>query len=138
MQSLIAAFSLVLVSASAPGESLSLEDLGTWTNKSRSVQVQITPCGENERCGTVVWANAEAKSDAARGGTADFVGTQMLRKFRDRGGDVWKGKAFVADIGKEFSGTIRPLDYNTMEVKGCIAGGLICKKQIWTRVTQRN
>ena len=33
MQSLIAALSLVFVSASAPGENLSLEDLGTWTNK---------------------------------------------------------------------------------------------------------
>ena len=136
MQSLIAAFSLVLVSASAPGESLSLEDLGTWTNKSRSVQVQITPCGENERCGTVVWANAKAKSDAARGGTPELVGTQMLRKFRDKGGDVWKGKAFVADIGKEFSGTIRPREESTTEGKGWSTGGLNNEAQNRTRVTQ--
>lgn len=138
MHDKVAILSLALSSVTAQGENLSLEDLGTWTNKSQSVHVQITPCEENERCGTVVWANAKAKSDAARGGTPELVGTQMLRKFRDKGGDVWKGKAFVADLGKEFSGTIRPLDYNTMEVKGCIAGGLICKTQIWTRVPQPN
>ncbi|MEM1196705.1 MAG: DUF2147 domain-containing protein [Pseudomonadota bacterium] len=136
MRRIVAAVSLGLIAAPAWADDLSLDDLGTWTNKSRSVQVQVTPCGEDVRCGTVVWANEKAKADAAKGGTEELVGTQMLRKFREGKKGAWKGKAFVADIGKEFSGTIRPLDYNTMEVKGCIAGGLICKKQIWTRVTQ--
>ncbi|MEL6541322.1 MAG: DUF2147 domain-containing protein [Pseudomonadota bacterium] len=115
-------------------EELSLADLGTWRNKSDSVHVQIKPCGENTRCGVVVWANDKAKQDAAKGGTENLVGTQLLRKFREKKDDLWRGKAFVADLGKEFTGTVQPVDYNTMEVKGCIVGGLICKTQIWTRV----
>lgn len=134
MKRFVAVLCLGLCSAPALAEELSLDDLGTWRNKSDSVHVQVTPCGDGERCGTVVWANEKAKSDAAKGGTENLVGTQMLRKFREGKKGAWKGKAFVADMGKEFSGTVRPLDYNTMEVKGCIAGGLICKKQIWTRV----
>lgn len=125
----------VLVTTShAPPRELSLEDLGTWRNKSDSVHVQIKPCGENTRCGVVVWASEKAKKDAAKGGTDPLVGTQILRKFREKKDDLWKGKAFVADMGKEFTGTVQPLDYNTMEVKGCLIGGLICKTQIWTRV----
>ena len=122
-----------LISSAAGAGELSLEDLGTWRNNSNSVHVQIRPCGENTRCGYVGWASEKAQRDAAEGGTPDFVGSQLLRKFREKGDDVWKGKAFVADLGKEFSGMITPRDYNTMEVKGCIVGGLICKTQVWTR-----
>ncbi len=130
----IGLFLIIGASVPALSEELSRDDLGTWKNKSNSVHVQITPCGDDTRCGTVVWASEKAKRDAAEGGTDELVGTQILRKFREGKKGVWKGKAFVADIGKEFSGTVKPLDYDTMEVKGCIAGGLICKTQIWTRV----
>ncbi|MEM1050471.1 MAG: DUF2147 domain-containing protein [Pseudomonadota bacterium] len=134
MKTLLTAASLVIFTSPAIAQELSPEDLGTWRNKSNSVHIQVTQCGEYTRCGTVVWANEKAKRDAAKGGTENLVGTQMLRKFREGKKGKWKGKAYVADIGKEFSGTIQPLDYNTIEVKGCIAGGLICKTQIWTRV----
>ncbi|MEO1476454.1 MAG: DUF2147 domain-containing protein [Pseudomonadota bacterium] len=110
------------------------EDLGVWRNQSNSVHVEVFECGE-ARCGKVVWASEKAKQDAVQGGTARLVGTQVLRKFREKGDSgKWKGKAFVADMNREFSGTARAVDYNTIEVKGCIAGGLICKTQIWTRV----
>ena len=45
-------------------------------NPSNSVHVRIHPCGKS-RCGTVVWANAKAKADSARGGTTNLVGTEL-------------------------------------------------------------
>ncbi|MEM1196807.1 MAG: DUF2147 domain-containing protein [Pseudomonadota bacterium] len=138
IEALAIAAALLTVQAPPTGRELTLEELGTWKNKSDSVHVQIKPCGEETVCGVVVWASDKAKRDAAKGGTENLVGTQILRRFREKEGLVWKGKAYVADIGKEFTGTIEPLDYNTMKVKGCVAGGLICKTQIWTRVRRNS
>ena len=46
-------------------------------NPSNSVHVRIHTCGKS-RCGTVVWANAKAKADSARGGTPNLVGTELF------------------------------------------------------------
>src|SRR5678816_2177559 len=58
-------------------------------NPQNSVHVRIHPCGKT-RCGTVVWANAKAKADSARGGTPNLVGTELFREFREVSPKVWK------------------------------------------------
>ena len=54
--------------------------VGLWRNPKNSVHVRSHPCGAS-MCGTVVWANDKAKADAARGGTATLVGSQLFRNF---------------------------------------------------------
>ena len=73
-------------------------------NPQNSVHVRIHPCGKT-RCGTVVWANAKAKADSARGGTPNLVGTELFREFREVSPRVWKGKVFVPDVNRVFTGT---------------------------------
>ncbi|MEO1647807.1 MAG: DUF2147 domain-containing protein [Pseudomonadota bacterium] len=124
----------LVAATTASADNVRVEDLGVWKNKSNSVHVEVTECGD-ARCGTVVWASEKAKGDARKGGTEQLVGTQLLRKFREKDNSRWRGKAFVPDMNKEFTGTITPIDFNTLEVKGCIIGGLICKTQVWTRVS---
>ena len=62
-----------------------------WRNPSNSVHVRVYQCGKS-RCGTVVWANAKAKADSARGGTANLVGTQLFREFREVSPNRLEGK----------------------------------------------
>jgi len=81
------------------------EDL-VLRNPSNSVHVRIHPCGKT-RCGTVVWANAKAKADSARGGTKSLVGTELFREFKEVSPKVWKGKVFVPDINKVLTGPAR-------------------------------
>jgi uncharacterized protein (DUF2147 family) len=104
-----------------------------WRNPSNSVHVRVYQCG-NSRCGTVVWANAKAKADSERGGTANLVGTQLFREFREVSPKVWKGKVFVPDLNKVFTGTGTIKDENTVVARGCLIGNIGCKSQTWKRV----
>ena len=114
----------------------SAQDAGqdsVWRNPSNSVHVRIHPCGKG-RCGTVVWANAKAKAEAARGGTRNLIGTELFRDFREMSPKVWKGKVFVPDLNGTFSGTATIKDQNTLVARGCLIGNFACKSQAWTRV----
>src|SRR4051794_36751728 len=102
-------------------------------NHSNSVHVRIHPCGKS-RCGTVVWANAKAKADSARGGTAHLVGTELFREFREVSPKVWKGNVFVPDLNKVLTGTATVKDHNTIVARGCLFAGMGCRSQTWTRV----
>jgi uncharacterized protein (DUF2147 family) len=104
-----------------------------FRNPQDSVHVRIHPCGKG-RCGTVVWANDKAKADSARGGTRNLVGTELFREFREVSPKVWKGKVFVPDINKVFTGTGTIKDQNTIVARGCLIAGMGCKSQTWTRV----
>jgi uncharacterized protein (DUF2147 family) len=104
-----------------------------WHNPSNSVHVRIDRCGA-QLCGTVTWANAKAQADAQRGGTANLIGTRLFRDLQPAGAGKWRGKVFVPDIRKTFSGTLSFADANTMVGKGCVLFGLVCKSQTWSRV----
>ncbi len=104
-----------------------------WRNPSNSVHVRIDKCG-GKLCGTVTWASAKAQADARRGGTQKLIGTRLFRDLEADGPGKWRGKVFVPDIRKTFSGTMSFVNANTMVGKGCVLFGLVCKSQTWSRV----
>ena len=116
--------------AAAPAKSPSY---GVWHNPANSVHVAARPCGD-KMCGVVVWANAKAKADAAKGGSPHLVGMDLFRDFTQVDDKQWKGKVYVPDINKTFSGTVTVINDNTLTGKGCLIGGIGCKSQTWTRV----
>jgi uncharacterized protein (DUF2147 family) len=122
-----------LLLGSAPVHSQKPRQENVFRNPQDSVHVRIHPCGKG-RCGTVVWANDKAKADSARGGTRNLVGTELFREFREVSPKVWKGKVFVPDINKVFTGTGTIKDQNTIVARGCLIAGMGCKSQTWTRV----
>ena len=119
----------------APGEALAQQDGkdNVWRNPQNSVHVWVHPCGKS-RCGTVVWANDKAKADSARGGTPKLVGTELFRDFKEVSPKVWKGKVFVPDLNKVFTGTGTIKGPDTVVARGCLIAGMGCKSQTWTRV----
>ncbi|MGE4431120.1 MAG: DUF2147 domain-containing protein [Sphingobium sp.] len=106
---------------------------GVWRNPSNSVHIRAQPC-DAQMCGVVVWANEKAKADAAKGSKTPLVGSTLFRDFRQEKPGVWRGKVYVPDIGKTFSGTISILDAQHIEGKGCLVGKIGCKSQTWTRL----
>jgi len=125
--------SLAIIAGLAGATEASAAELfGRWKNPKNSVHVDIRPCGESA-CGYVVWASDKAKEDALRGSGRELVGMQLLRDFKptDKG---WRGKVFVPDLNRTFSGAARLLDHQHMEAKGCLLAGVICKEQVWTRL----
>lgn len=105
---------------------------GRWTHPNGSVTVAIAACGE-AWCGTVVEATAKAKADAAKGGTTDLVGTQLMTGFLPAGEGKWKGRLFVPDINFRARAELRLIGPDRLSVRGCMAGKMLCKSQTWTR-----
>ncbi|MBO9622096.1 MAG: DUF2147 domain-containing protein [Sphingomonas sp.] len=106
---------------------------GTWRNNSSSVHIQARRCGAS-MCGKVVWASAKAIADARRGGTPNLVGLDLFRDFRKDRRGRWRGRVFVPDLNRTFSGTVVVLDANTVKGTGCALGGVICRSQTLTRI----
>jgi uncharacterized protein (DUF2147 family) len=105
---------------------------GKWINPSKSVIIDIEPCGHLS-CGTVVWASAKAKHDA-RKGTAHLIGTQLLTDMRQASAHEWKGQLFVPDENLRATAKLKPEGKTHLKVSGCKV--MICKSQMWTKSHQ--
>jgi uncharacterized protein (DUF2147 family) len=107
---------------------------GVWRNPRNSVHIRIQPCGR-EMCGTVVWASPSAQQKAREAGTANLIGAQLFRQLRREDAVSWAGRVFVPDIQRTVPGRLRVRGPNAVEARGCVAGGLICRSQTWTRIS---
>lgn len=107
--------------------------IGTWRNLRDTMHIEIRHCGESV-CGKVVWASDQAIADARRGGTRDLIGTQVFRDFRQDSAGNWRGKVFVPDLNRTFSGTIVLVDHNTLKGAGCLVGRILCKSKVLVRI----
>jgi uncharacterized protein (DUF2147 family) len=107
---------------------------GVWRNPRNSVHIRIQPCGP-AMCGTVVWASARAQAKAREAGTANLIGAQLFRQLRPEGGSSWGGRVFVPDLQRTVPGRLRVAGPNAVIASGCIAAGLVCRSQTWTRIS---
>lgn len=133
---LIVAVATAIALAGGSASSRSADEFsGVWRNPKNTVHLQLRPCG-SRICGDVVWATETARADAARGGKAELIGQQLLRDFVRGDDGLARGKVFVPDLGLTFKGYAQHVNDNAIKVKGCLVGGLICRSQVWTRVTE--
>jgi uncharacterized protein (DUF2147 family) len=126
---LSASGSVAATSALQPGAAV-----GTWVNPKGTVKVTTSACGKL-LCGTVVSASPDAQAAAQKAGAPPLVGSKLLRDYRQTGKDKWQGKVFVPDRNASYYSTIKQLNANQLKISGCILGGLLCKSQVWTRVS---
>lgn len=106
---------------------------GVWRNPRDTVHLELRPCGVHV-CGHVVWATEGARTAAARFSKNDLVGQQLFRDFTVREDGIARGKVFVPDLGLTFKGAAHHVNADTIKVKGCVIGNVICKSQVWTRL----
>ena len=128
-----AAAMAALASFSVPAAAADTPAAGIWRNPKNTVHVKLQPCGGTV-CGTVVWAAPKAQAAAREGGTSKLVGTQLFREFRQVRPGEWKGRVFVPDLGRTFTGTMNAQGPGKIVGRGCLIGGLLCKSQTWTRI----
>jgi len=107
---------------------------GTWKTAPGDtggyLHVTIAPCG-SEVCGTI---KAAYDKDNAVQADYEHLGKKMLWNMTaDGGGSYSGGKIWAPDADKTYSSKMS-LNGNTLEVKGCVAGGLICRGQDWNRI----
>ena len=108
--------------------------VGTWRNIRNTMHIQMYHCGASI-CGKVVWASDTAVADAQRGGSGNPIGTQVFSDFRKDSGGNWRGRVFVPDLHKTFSGSLLIVDRNTLKGTGCLVGRVLCKAKVLVRIS---
>lgn len=106
--------------------------IGLWQNPKGTIMVRTHLCGAL-LCGNVVWASPKAMADARDAGVTSLIGTELLSDYRRSASDRWTGQVYVPDQGRRFYSTIEVKGTNALRISGCILGGLLCKRQDWTR-----
>lgn len=125
----------VLAGTAQAGPRMSQEALQAveWRNLHDTVHIRTHNCGES-LCGAISWASEKATTDAQKSGVNQLVGTEVFRDFQTSGEGEWRGKVYVPDMKRSFSGTISFPDENTMIGRGCLVAGLLCKTSTWVRI----
>ena len=108
--------------------------VGTWRNIRNTMHIETYHCGASI-CGKVVWASDEAVADARRGGSGNPIGTEIFRDFKKDAGGNWRGRVFVPDLNKTFSGSLQIVDRNTLKGNGCLLGRVLCKSKVLVRIS---
>ncbi|MGR3804263.1 DUF2147 domain-containing protein [Marinibacterium profundimaris] len=107
---------------------------GTWkTGEGEDggyAHVSIAPCGD-AFCGSI---SAAYEPGGRESKTYPHLGRQLIWDMRAEGGNRYGGgQIWAPDTGKTYLSKME-LKGETLTVKGCVAGGLLCRGQDWTRV----
>ena len=127
LYSAIAALALVGAASADPV-------VGTWQTASGEdggfLHVDIAPCGA-DFCGTIKSAFKEGGSPSLQ---YPHLGKSIIKKMQANGsGSYSGGTVWAPDVDKTYTSKMS-LKGSKLTVKGCVAGGLICRGQDWKRV----
>ena len=89
--------------------------------------VKMSKCGANI-CGII--------ARTFKGGSefkSDNIGKKLVIDMVPQGGNYYKGSVWRPSNNKIYYGKIT-LNGNSLVLKGCVAGGLLCSGQSWKRV----
>lgn len=103
---------------------------GRWKNG--KMEIVIQPCGR-ALCGTVVKASPKQQAKAQRGSGTSLIGARVIDNIQPAGTGTYKANVFVADRDVTARGTIRQVNADRLNVRGCVIS-LICKTTHWDRV----
>ncbi len=103
---------------------------GTWKTEvddGAYAHVSMAPCGSNV-CGTIV--------KTFKGGAeynSPNKGKQIVRGMKPSGGGAYAGKVWRPSNDKIYVGKMQ-VNGKKLTLKGCVAGGLLCASQKWTKI----
>lgn len=109
---------------------------GIWQSQSGVTRVRVSPCGAG-LCGHVVWQKSPQKDvhnpDPAKR-ERPVVGLQLVSNMKQVGPNEWKGSIYNYEDGQTYSGNVKVVNGNAIEIGGCVMGGVICQSKTWTKV----
>ncbi|KUJ79392.1 DUF2147 domain-containing protein [Ruegeria profundi] len=88
-------------------------------------------------CGSAICGTIDTAFDADGNEQLEYenLGKQIIWDMIPEGGGSYdNGKIWAPDRDKTYNSKMTLDGQNELTVKGCVAGGLICRGQTWTRV----
>ena len=129
---LIAAF---VISFSAPALSAGPE--GLWLVKDQTGRIRIEKCGA-QLWGTIAWQKTPSK-DTNNPDPAlkerSMLGAAILIGMRQTQSNLWEGDIYNPRNGSIYKSKMS-MQGDTLEIKGCVMGGIICGGETWTRMAE--
>src|SRR5215813_8248974 len=121
------------------------DPIGTWLTEGGKSRVKITDCG-GALCGSIIWLKepndpetGKPKTDKnnvdASKRTRPIIGVPIVLSMKPNGANKWSGQVYSPEEGKVFSGNLTQQSPDSVRLEGCALGGLVCKGQNWTRVS---
>lgn len=125
MKHWIAATAIALMGTAAAADDV----LGTWQSQPGEtggyIHVTMSQCGA-KICGTI--------AKVVGNDNTSIVGRQIIANMSPNGGGAYSGGTIWApDTDKTYKSKMT-LSGNSLEVKGCVLGGAVCRGQTWSRV----
>ncbi|TNJ40576.1 DUF2147 domain-containing protein [Phaeobacter sp. B1627] len=121
---------ILAVSAGLASAALAADPIeGTWQTEPDDgayAHVAMAPCGGG-LCGTI----ARTFNDSGEYKSPN-LGKRLVIDMKPKGGGAYEGKVWRPSNDKIYIGKM-DLNGNSLRLRGCVAGGLICSKQTWTR-----
>ncbi|KLK91456.1 hypothetical protein AA309_20440 [Microvirga vignae] len=128
----LAAFGLSLLMGVAYAQAL--DPSGTYLSESGETRVRIAKCGQ-VYCGTIISTQGDARDvnnpDANLRGRS-LVGVQMISNI-EPSGNGFTGQLYNYKDGKTYTGKMS-FAGKSMQLSGCVLGGLICRSQTWAKL----
>ncbi|WP_418591722.1 DUF2147 domain-containing protein [Ponticoccus sp. (in: a-proteobacteria)] len=120
------AMALALVAGAAAADPVE----GTWKtqpDEGAYAHVRMVPCGD-KLCGVIVRTfNASGEYESPN------KGKTLVINMAPQGGGQYRGKVWRPSNNKVYTGKMA-LSGNALTLQGCVAGGLLCSSQTWSRL----
>ena len=102
---------------------------GSWlsekNDEGKQISVEIYNCGDLI-CGKI--------TDVHNSDNTAIIGSEIIEKMQKKSDTKYAGgRIYAPDTEKWYKSKIKVKDQDTLKVSGCVAGGIICRGQIWTR-----
>ena len=124
---LMIAASLLAFATTASAQDAALGVWQTEVDDGAYAHITITPCGEAV-CGVISRTfNADGEYQS------ENIGKTLVIDMAPQGGGAYEGQVWRPSNNKIYIGKMT-VSGDQLKLSGCIAGGLLCSKQDWTRV----
>jgi uncharacterized protein (DUF2147 family) len=122
MKSISVASILLVITAAGPLRAADMD--GQWARGDGNARVTIADCGANV-CATNTWIKPGTPSEK--------VGDVLVMTIKPVSGKEYSGTAYDPQRHLSYRMNLT-MDGASMNTKGCMLGGLICKTVSWTRI----
>ena len=125
MKKIIASAALAVLGSAASADDV----LGTWQSEPGEtggfILVNMVQCG-SKICGTI--------AEVVGNDNTSIVGRQIIEGMSPNGGGKYSGGTIWAPDNDRTYRSKMTLSGSSLEVEGCVLGGVICRGQTWSRV----
>jgi uncharacterized protein (DUF2147 family) len=120
-----------------PSEAAAAEPYGVWRHPDNGSLVRMYECGSG-LCAKIIEVKDSGRKDVNNPDpekrSRPVEGVVIMNGAQKTGQDTWEGQLYNTQNGKTYTGVITVQGPKTLELEGCVLGGLLCQGVTWSRV----